>query len=249
MLLLSSQPPSRPFRMWRMAVSAESCHLNVNKNRGGLPFALHRNFSSRVPREVTDRAWMNSENSMRPSCGESKGGDGENKNHSEGQGRRGFYTLALFMMSLLRSAPSPQKNNGAKHLLQVRGYFCPAPGSLLRQRYVTSGHYEDGCYWLLAGKLQHTHTHQTTTVYSGAKDVSNDSTLCGVGMEDNSVRRGRKCPPATCLSSQLCWNFMHQISSRGLEITNYPSQKIVAFAVPLRDRTSRRQERGICPHG
>lgn len=39
------------------------------------------------------------------------------------------------------AALCPKKKNGARHLLQVRGYFCPAPGSLLRQRYVTSGHY------------------------------------------------------------------------------------------------------------
>lgn len=34
---------------------------------------LHRSFSSRVPLEVTDSAWMNSENSIRPSCGRERG--------------------------------------------------------------------------------------------------------------------------------------------------------------------------------
>lgn len=37
---------------------------------------LHRSFSSRVPLEVTDSAWMNSENSIRPSCRREKGGRG-----------------------------------------------------------------------------------------------------------------------------------------------------------------------------
>lgn len=35
-----------------------------------LCLCLHLSFSSRVPREVIDKAWMNSENSMRPSCRE-----------------------------------------------------------------------------------------------------------------------------------------------------------------------------------
>lgn len=39
----------------------------MSKNRGGGCIFSHLNFSSRVPREVTDKAWMNSENSMRPS--------------------------------------------------------------------------------------------------------------------------------------------------------------------------------------
>lgn len=34
---------------------------------------LHRSFSSRVPLEVTDSAWMNSENSIRPSCRRERG--------------------------------------------------------------------------------------------------------------------------------------------------------------------------------
>lgn len=82
-----------------------------------------------------------------------------------------------------------------------------------------------------------THTQKkTTTVYSGAKDVSDDSTLCEEGTEDNAVRRGRKCPLLTRLSSQLCWNFMHQISSQGLEITNYPLQKL--WPLPFRWETT-----------
>ena len=44
---------------------------------GGTYTYLHLSFSSRVPREVTDSAWMNSENSMRPSCREGQGGDRE----------------------------------------------------------------------------------------------------------------------------------------------------------------------------
>lgn len=45
----------------------------MSKNRGGSCIFLHLNFSSRVPREVTDKAWMNSENSMRPSYRVKKG--------------------------------------------------------------------------------------------------------------------------------------------------------------------------------
>lgn len=74
-MLLSGnpQPPfscaMRGSQFWILSLKRQQ------KQRRRVPVSLHLNFSSRVPREVTDKAWMNSENSMRPSYGEIKGRD------------------------------------------------------------------------------------------------------------------------------------------------------------------------------
>lgn len=59
--------------------------------------SLHLSFSSSVPREVTDRAWMNSENSMRPSCRVTKGREREREGGGNGPETRwaSYFTLAV----------------------------------------------------------------------------------------------------------------------------------------------------------
>lgn len=88
-----------------IAANPKSYHLKV-KNRGGGCIFSHLSFSSRVPREVTDKAWMNSENSMRPSYRLAKGRERERE--SERKWPRDKMSIVLhtccsctFMNSLL----------------------------------------------------------------------------------------------------------------------------------------------------
>lgn len=125
------------------------------------------------------------------------------------------------MMSL---SYSPE--NWARRLLQVSCYFCPAPGSLLRQKYVTSL----GRWMLLAHSLK---------VIAHKQPLNNWGQRCFIfflwsaswmGMAHDSVRRGRIHPALTLKSSQLFENPTHWILSQKLKISNY-THIIVAFSV------------------
>lgn len=202
--------------------------MSKNRGGGGCIF-LHLNFSSRVPREVTDKACMNSENSMRPSCRVTKGGERGRKWPRDRVSillhtRYTFMGYLLFFHDVL-----------VVFSWKLGQTFAPSqllflPCTWLSPEAEICHLWSLGRWMLLAHSLK---------VIAHKQPLNNWGQRCFIfflwsaswmGMAHDSVRRGRKHPALTLKSSQLFENPTHWILSQKRKISNY-THIIVAFSV------------------
>ena len=166
----------------------------------------HLSFSSRVPREVTDKAWMNSENSMRPSCTVAKGRERERGREREnGPETRWASYFALggvvlswtpccsFKMSLLHSSEKRGQTFALSRLLFLPCTWLSPEAEIC--------HLWSLGRWMLPAHSLKVHKH-TTTLFS-INHFSNDSSS-RMGLADNSEWQGRKYFLISFISSQIC---------------------------------------------